>query len=259
MEAQISTLATLMAQRVHGLPPLLQIKPTLKEEVKIINLRSGKDNTRPSKYSFPTKAKDEKKDKEFPRFIVIFRELHINILFIEVITQMPNYAKIFKKYNLEEFKVVNLMEECSIIVLKKFPSKLKDSSYFTIPYTIGNSHFEKALYNLGVSINLMSNMACKNPNLLILFCSWPKTITHPSDIANDILVKVGKFIFPANFVILDIEENNIVPIILDRPFFATGRVVIDVEKGLKTSKGRPPQESLVEQQGMTTILHLFHT
>ncbi|RDX58477.1 hypothetical protein CR513_62205, partial [Mucuna pruriens] len=176
--------------------------------------------------SFPQRLKDEKKDKKFTRFLEIFRKLHVNIPFIEAITQMSNYAKflkniIFNKEKLEEFVVVNLTEECSIVLLKKLPPKLKDLGCFTIPCIMDNSNFDKALFDLDASINLMSFFAFKKLDL---------TITHPCDIAEDILVKVGKFIFYVNFVILDMEEDDTIPIILGQPFFAIGKTIIDVEK-----------------------------
>ncbi|RDY14152.1 hypothetical protein CR513_00819, partial [Mucuna pruriens] len=194
MEAQISTLATLITQRVQGLPPPLQIEPSLKEEVKVITLRKNKvvpsrDETSTKEViadvanegkkvatldwvnvAFPQRLKDEKMDKEFTRFLEIFRKLHINIPFIEDITQMSNYANFFKnimsnKKKLEEFKVINLTKECYVVVLKKLSPKLKDLGCFTIPYTMGNSHFDKALYDLGASINLMHYFIFKKLDL----------------------------------------------------------------------------------------------
>ncbi|KAL2486729.1 Uncharacterized protein Adt_31485 [Abeliophyllum distichum] len=57
-----------------------------------------------------------------------------------------------------------------------------------------------------------------------------RSIKRPRRIVEDILVKVGKFIFPADFIILNMCEDRDVPPILGRPFFATGRAVIDVQK-----------------------------
>lgn len=54
---------------------------------------------------------------------------------------------------------------------------------------------------------------------------------HPLGIVEDVLVKVGKFILPADFIILDMEEDERIPIIMGRPFLATGRALIDVQKG----------------------------
>ncbi|XP_022850603.1 uncharacterized protein LOC111372477 [Olea europaea var. sylvestris] len=73
---------------------------------------------------------------------------------------MPNYAKfvkevISKKRKLEKYETVKLTEECSAILQKKLPQKRKDQGSFTIPCTIGDSAFDKALCDLGSSINLM--------------------------------------------------------------------------------------------------------
>ena len=59
------------------------------------------------------------------------------------------------KRRLSDFETVNLTEECSVILQRKLPQKLKDPGSFTIPCTIGNSIFEKALCDMGSSINLM--------------------------------------------------------------------------------------------------------
>ncbi|XP_062075191.1 uncharacterized protein LOC133779219 [Humulus lupulus] len=58
-----------------------------------------------------------------------------------------------------------------------------------------------------------------------------RSVDHPHGVIEDVLVKVGKFIFPADFIVLDIEEDENIPIILGRPFLATGRALIDVQKG----------------------------
>ena len=75
----------------------------------------------------------------------MIRKLHINIPFAEAIAQMPKYAKFLKetisnKKKLEEFELIGLSEECSAVVLKKLPPKLKDPGSFTLPCTIGNSY-----------------------------------------------------------------------------------------------------------------------
>ncbi|XP_022887044.1 uncharacterized protein LOC111402945, partial [Olea europaea var. sylvestris] len=58
-----------------------------------------------------------------------------------------------------------------------------------------------------------------------------RSLTHPRGIIEDVLVKVEKFIFPADFLILDMEEDKDVPLILGQPFLATGRAIVDVQKG----------------------------
>ena len=58
-----------------------------------------------------------------------------------------------------------------------------------------------------------------------------RSLKHPRGVIEDVLVKVDKFIFPANFIVLDMEEDKEIPIILGRPFLATGRAMIDVKRG----------------------------
>ncbi|XP_024030537.1 uncharacterized protein LOC112094270 [Morus notabilis] len=130
-----------------------------------------------------------------------------------------------------------MTEESSAILHNKIPPKLKDPGSFTIPCAIGNNYFGKALCDLGASINLMPMSIFKK---LGIGEAWPTTVTlqladrslaHPEGKIENVLVKVDKFIFPADFIILDYEADVEVPIILGRPFLATGRTLIDVQKG----------------------------
>ncbi|OIT08584.1 hypothetical protein A4A49_62891, partial [Nicotiana attenuata] len=109
---------------------------------------------------FPQKMKREKLDKQFTKFLDILKQLYINIPFTDALTQMPSYAKFLKeilssKRKLEEVSVVKLTEKCSVILQNKLPQKLGDPRGFTIPCTVGGTHFEKALCDSGSSINLM--------------------------------------------------------------------------------------------------------
>ena len=58
-----------------------------------------------------------------------------------------------------------------------------------------------------------------------------RSMTSPKGIIEDVLIKVGKFIFPVDFVVLDMEGDEKVPIILGRPFLATSQALVDVESG----------------------------
>ena len=58
-----------------------------------------------------------------------------------------------------------------------------------------------------------------------------RSMAQPEGILEDVLVKVGKFIFPADFVIMQMEEDTQVPLLLGRPFLATRAALIDVQKG----------------------------
>ncbi|KAJ9546604.1 hypothetical protein OSB04_019147 [Centaurea solstitialis] len=183
----------------------------------------------------------------FKKFLDIFKQLHINISLVEALEQMPNYVKFLKdilskKRKLNEFETVALTQECSAILTCKIPPKLKDPGSFTIPCSIGGQEVGLALYDLGASINLMplsvfnklgiGEVRPTTVTLQLADCS----IAYPKGKIEDILVKVDKFIFPADFIILDCEVDKKVPVILGRPFLATGRALIDVHKGELTMR-----------------------
>ena len=172
----------------------------------------------------------------------VFKKLHINIPFVNALEQMPNYVKFMKdilsrKRRLLEFEAVNLTEEYNVILQRKLPHKLKDPGSFTIPSKIGNSIFERALCDLGANINLMPLSIFRRlgldearPTMTTLQLA-NRSLKHPRGVIEDVLVKVDKFIFPTDFIVLDMEEDKEIPIILGRPFLATGRAMIDVQKG----------------------------
>ena len=110
-----------------------------------------------------------------------------------------------------------------------------------------NHHFSKVLCDLGASINLMPMSIFKKlgigearPTTVTLQLA-DRSITHPEGKIEDVLVKVDKFIFPVDFIILDYEADREVPIILGRPFLATGRTLIDVQKGELTMRVQDEQ------------------
>ncbi|MCI03892.1 hypothetical protein A2U01_0024933, partial [Trifolium medium] len=123
------------------------------------------------------------------------------------------------------------------MVQGKIPPKLKDPGTFTIPCTIGDIHVGRALCDLGASINLMPLSVFKK---LGIGAARPTTVTLgktiPQGKIDDVLVRVDKFIFPADFIIMDFTADEDTPILLGRLFLATGRTLIDVEKGELTMR-----------------------
>ncbi|XP_049406134.1 uncharacterized protein LOC125869734 [Solanum stenotomum] len=111
----------------------------------------------------------------------------------------------------------------------------EEQGAFTIPFTIGMLQFAKALCDLGASINLMPYAYYKQLGLgepkstTMRLLMADQSIKHPVGIHDNILVKVDRFIFPADFAILDCEIDGEIPIILGRPFLATERALVDVE------------------------------
>ena len=113
-----------------------------------------------------------------------------------------------------------LNEKCSTIMLNKFPSKLKDLGSFTIPYTIKNSYFKKALCDLSASINLMPlsvfrtlGLGEPKPTSVSLQLA-DRSIKYPRGVIKDVLVKIKKLYFPTDFIVLDMDEDKEVPLIL---------------------------------------------
>ena len=114
---------------------------------------------------------------------------------------------------------------------------MKDPDSFTIPCSIGKYEFKKALCDSGASINLMPLLVVQRLNLgeltptAITLQMADRSMAQPEGILEDVLVKVGKFIFPVDFIIMQMEEDTQVPLLLGRPFLATGAALIDVQKG----------------------------
>ena len=68
-----------------------------------------------------------------------------------------------------------------------------------------------------------------------------RTLAHPKGNLEDVLIKVGKFVFPMDFVVINMEEDKQVRLLLGRPFLATGAALIDEKKGeLTLSVGDEP-------------------
>ena len=142
-----------------------------------------------------------------------------------------------KKKRVAKEGVVSLTTTCSAVIQKSLPEKMQDPGNFTIPCKIGNFDMGKALCDFGDNINLMPLSVVKRLSLgeltpiTMTLQMIDITLAHPEGILEDVLIKVGKFIFPVDFVFIDIEEDKQVSLLLGRPFLATGAALIDVKKG----------------------------
>ncbi|XP_057747534.1 uncharacterized protein LOC130966727 [Arachis stenosperma] len=189
-----------------------------------------------------TAVKEEGRGQPILKILRNLQETTNKIPFAEAIEQMPLNVKFLKelmtkKRSWKNNETVVLTEECSAIIQHKLPQKLKDSGSFQIPCIIGEITVETALCDLGASINLMSLAMMKKmkieeakPTRMALQLA-DRSFKFPHGIVEDLLVKVGDFIFPADFVVLDMEEGAKTSIILGRPFLATVGAIIDVQKG----------------------------
>ncbi|XP_019265218.1 PREDICTED: uncharacterized protein LOC109242810 [Nicotiana attenuata] len=168
--------------------------------------------------------------------------VHVNVPFIEVLLQIPAYAKFLKeilsnKRKVEETSVVKLTEHCSVILQNKLPQKCGDPKSFTIPCSLGITKFEKSLCDSGASINLMPLSIYKKlereigeiRSILVSLQLAAQTRIIPEGIVEDMLVRVEKFVFSVDFIVVNMEDYREVPLILGRPFLATGRVILDIQ------------------------------
>lgn len=117
-----------------------------------------------------------------------------------------------------EFAIVALTQECSQLVQGKLPPKLKDPGSFTIPFTIGDTFFGKELCDLGASINLMSLSIFKKHGIgagrpiTITLQLDGRSICYPQAKIEDVLVRVVKFVFLADFIIMDLMLMKRLPL-----------------------------------------------
>ncbi|XP_022014790.2 uncharacterized protein LOC110914296 [Helianthus annuus] len=142
-----------------------------------------------------------------------------------------------RKDRLGEVSNIPLSGGCSTVVLNKVPEKLTDPGLFTIPCLFGSDTECRALADLGASINLMLysmyerlGLGELSPTRMSLSLA-DRSVKYPRGIIENLLVKVDKFVFPVDFVVLDMEADEKVPIILGHPFLCTAKAIIDVFEG----------------------------
>nr|GEU71488.1 reverse transcriptase domain-containing protein [Tanacetum cinerariifolium] len=147
---------------------------------------------------------------------------------------MPDYGKFIKelvnnKHKIEQISSALLSDESSAILQNKGPPKLGDPVSFLIPHNFNKSFSCNALTDLGASINhKLSLKTLKSTKMSIRL--GDQSFQYPVGIAKNMLVKVLKFTFPVDFVILEREEDSKVPLIFGRPFLHTIYAVIRVKQ-----------------------------
>ena len=229
-------------------------KEVIVEEVRAEKKSEGektkeyKKGEKESKVPFPKALMKKNLEKQFSKFVAMFKKLHVDLPFSEVLEKMPQYAKFMKeilskKRRLSEMdEIVELTEECSAIIQRKLPVKIKDPGKFLLPVEFEGKEGTNGLIDLGASVNLMPlsmferlNIGELKPTMIQLQLA-DRSIRFPWGVCEDVLIKVGKFVFPADFVILDMDEDSDMPLIFGRPFLATAKVKIDVEKRVVSVK-----------------------
>ena len=193
----------------------------------------------------------------------VLRQVKVNIPLLDMIKQVPTYAKFLKdlcivKKGLNVNKKAFLTEQVSAIIECMTPVKYKDPGCPTISVNIGGISVEKALLDLGASVNLLPYSMYKQlglgelkPTSIILSLA-DRSIKIPKGTIEDVLIQVDRFYYPVDFVVLDTEPvvvgPNHVPIILGRPFLATSNAIINCRNGVMQ----------LTFGNMTLELNIFH-
>ena len=212
---------------------------------------------------FPQALRGKKKASQQAGILEVLRQVKVNIPLLDIIKQVPAYAKFLKdlctiKKGLGIEKKAFLTEQVSAIIQSKYPVKYKDPGSPTISVNIGGNCIDKSLLDLGASVNLMSYSMYKQLGLgelkptNITLSLADRSVKIPKGIVEDVLVKIDKFYYPVDFVVLDTEpivsEPNHVPIILGRPFLATANAIINCRNGVMQ----------LTFGNMTLELNIFH-
>ncbi|KAJ9551268.1 hypothetical protein OSB04_015313 [Centaurea solstitialis] len=194
---------------------------------------------------FPTRFQMSNKAREEKEILDTFRKVEVNIPLLDAIKQIPRYAKFLKelctnKRKLRGNETISMSENVSAVFQKKLPPKCKDPGVFTIPCKLGNVTINRAMLDLGASINVMPYSIFKILNVGslqetgVIIQLADRSLVHPKGVLEDLLVQVNELVFPADFYVIDMEEDShpkSTSILLGRPFLKTAKTKIDVHKG----------------------------
>ena len=212
---------------------------------------------------FPQALRKKKKSVNQTEMLEVLRQVKVNIPLLDMIKQVPTYAKFLKDlctvkrgFNVNEKAFPT--EQVNAIIQCKTPVKYKDPGCPTISVNIGGISVEKALLDLGASVNLLSYSMYKKLGLgelkpmSITLSLADRSIKIPKGTIEDVLIQVDRFYYPVDFVVLDTEPvavgTNHVPIILGRPFLATSNAIINCRNGVMQ----------LTFGNMTLELNIFH-
>nr|GEU97223.1 reverse transcriptase domain-containing protein [Tanacetum cinerariifolium] len=227
-------------------PLVVQIEtPILNCEPVVAPVSALKPNQKLS-IPYPSRLHDQKlRDKandQKEKLFKIFQDLNFNISFADALILLLKFGLTIKSLLTNKDKVFELArtllnEHCSIVLLKKLPEKVRDHNKFLISCDFLGMDECLALTDLGASIYLMPLSVWNKlslPELTPTFMTLElanQSISRPIGVAEYVFVKVGKFHFLADFVVIDFDADPRVPLILERSFLKIERDLIDVYTG----------------------------
>jgi len=200
----------------------------------------------PPALPFPHAMTKQRKVNHNSEIFKIFKQVKINIPLLDAIKQVPSYAKFLKdlctvKRKLNVKKKVFLAQQVSAILQNDNALKYKDPGCPTISCFIREHKIDRALLDLGASVNLLPYSVFQSLNLgelkptSVTLLLADRSVKVPRGIVEDVLVQVDKFIFPVDFIVLDtqpVQACNSIPVILGRPFLATSNALINCRNGV---------------------------
>ena len=212
---------------------------------------------------FPQALRKTNNSVNQTEILEVLGQVKVNIPLLDMIKQVPTYAKLLKDlctvkkgYNVN--KKAFLTEHVSAIIECQTPVKYKDPGCPTILVNIGVTSVEKALLDLGASVNLLPYSMYNQLGLgelkptSITLSLGDRYIKIPKVTIEDVLIQVDRFYYPVDFVVLDTESvavgENHVPIILGRQFLATSNAIINCRNGVMQ----------LTFGNMTLELNIFH-
>ncbi|GJT04344.1 zinc knuckle CX2CX4HX4C containing protein [Tanacetum coccineum] len=188
---------------------------------------------------FPKRLEHHAEEALVHQTMESLKKIKINRPLLKEIRQTDNYAKQMKylvenKLRTQEDNEIRMNPRCSALLQNHLPPKEHDPGSFILPCSIRKLDFKNALADLGTSISIMPFSMYKRLgigkleqiNMLIEMAN--NTKCAPKGIVENLLIKIDKFIFPVDFVILDMVEDIRMPIILERPLLATAHAQVDI-------------------------------
>jgi hypothetical protein len=190
-----------------------------------------------------------KQGEKIQAMMEVFKQVKINIPLLDAIQQVPAYAKFLKDLCTQKRKSRNhipkkvlLTEHVSSLIQHNTPLKFKDLGALTISCIIGQKEIDKALLDLGAGVNLLPYSVYQQLGLgelkpiTVILQLADRSIKKPRGIIEDVIIKVDKFFFPVDFIVLDTKPvphpERLIPVILGRPFLATANACINCRTGV---------------------------
>ncbi|XP_043700039.1 uncharacterized protein LOC122650713 [Telopea speciosissima] len=199
----------------------------------------------PDALKTPSSPPFGKQGEKMKEMLDLFQQVHINLPLLDPIKKVPAYAKFLKdlctqkrKLRNQTPKTIHLTEQVSTIITN-LPPKLKDPSAPLISCVIGDLSIDKALLDLGASVNILPGSVfdkfrlgeLKSTEVILQLAD--RSVKRPRGLLADVLLKVDDLYFPVDFLVLDMESTSakLPPIILGSPFLAIANACINCRSG----------------------------